>query len=115
MSQAAAAEAATPVEIERGFRVEGSMTLDTEGIGRERIGKSKAGRTDGVRRETRKAGIADSTIVGKRERKNTLGGFGDYLVRRRKSTSGRRFWRLPARFNRIYQIAKQSCREDAPP
>lgn len=91
------------------------MALDAEGVGRERFRKSKAGRTDRVGGETSEAGVADSTIVGKRERKNTLGGFGDYLVRRRKSTSGRRFWRLPARFNRIYQVAKQSCREDAPP
>ena len=91
------------------------MALDTEGVGRERFRKSKAGRTDRVGGESRKAGVANSTIVGKRKRKNTLGGFCDYLVRRRKSTSGRRFWRLPTRFNRIYQVAKQSCREDAPP
>jgi hypothetical protein len=91
------------------------MTLDTESVGGERVRKRKAGRTDRVGRETRKAGVADSTIVGKSERKNTLGGFCDYLVRRRKSTSGSRFWRLATRFNRIYQIAKQSCREDAPP
>jgi len=95
--------------------MEGSMTLNTEGVGRERFRKSKAGRTDRIGGETSKPGVADSTIVGKRERKNTLGGFCNYLMRRRKSTSGCRFSGLPARFNRIYQVAKQSCREDAPP
>ncbi len=76
---------------------------------------SKAGRTNRVGGESAQAGVADTAVVGKRERKNTLGGFCDYLMRRRKSALWSRKERLPQWRNRINQVANKSFREDAPP
>jgi hypothetical protein len=91
------------------------MALDTEGFGGEGFRRNEAGGTNGVGGKSGQAGIANAAVVRKRKRKNTRGGSCDDLVGRRKSSSRGRMERLPARLNRIYQVAKQSCREDAPP
>ena len=75
----------------------------------------KAGSANRVGGETGQAGVADAAIVGKRERKETIDGFGDYLMRRRKTALRRRGERQPQWRNRINQVANNSFREDAPP
>jgi hypothetical protein len=95
--------------------MKGGVALQAEGVGGKRFGVGKAGWANGVRGESAQAGATNAAIVGKRERKNTLGGLFGYVMRRRKSSSRRRKQWLPSRLNRIYQVAKQSCREDPPP
>jgi len=75
----------------------------------------KAGGTNRVRGEATQAGATYATIVGKHKRKNTRDGFRDKVTRRRDSSSRLSYTGFASRLNRIYQVAKQSCREDAPP
>jgi len=111
----AAAQATPAITVKSSFGVERSVALNAEGIGGKGFGERKAGGANRAGRETGQAGATYTAIVRKRKRKNTRGSLCSDVSRRRKPSSRLRYVRFASRLERIYQVAKQSCREDAPP